>query len=412
MPGGVAARPFVKSLSIVNDGISTPVITDGTAGGSGVGAGGVAAVISPFNLCKTGQTPAQGTCYATPNRVGLSITYVKGLNNGWDFSSPNQHATPTIDANSVIDMTVTLNTLGKSLRWSWVNGDLLYWQTTDLGQDDATVHIKFKPVTTPWVNLPADNGCTATPTFNCNIPSADGEGLGANLVFSLDDTLDPALTGAVFATQGAIAGFLSPGGTAQAPTLNIQASSTHTMSDGTPQLGTLKAFLPAAALVNLYGMLPADAAANFTTTRLGDAGTNNAPTYTPWTVADNGAEGVLVTVTDITFSVPKYRVASRLTATVSRAVARRFRTTVSTTVAKCTRARPCKVTVYNLGPKATKRWLTQRKVVLRNKRVNSSNVSVSVPVASLRRGHRYLLVVRSGATTKLFASTVGTVKRG
>ena len=40
--------------------------------------------------------------------------------------------------------------------------------------------------------------------------------VGASSVAQLDDSLDASLTGAVFATQGAVAGFLEPTGTASA----------------------------------------------------------------------------------------------------------------------------------------------------------------------------------------------------
>src|SRR5262249_15951801 len=155
-----------------------------------------------------------------------------------------------IDSNSVIDMTVALNTLGQNLRWTWVNGELLSWKTTDLGQPDATVEIEFRPAVGPYVspsNYPPSNGCTATPPMNCEIPHAKGRVLAGDVVFSLDDTLDPALTGAVFATQNAIFGYLAPGGTASAPSLDVELASTHLQGDGSPTLGTVQAFVPAAA---------------------------------------------------------------------------------------------------------------------------------------------------------------------
>jgi hypothetical protein len=411
MPGGVANRPYIQSLSVINDGVTTPVIDDGQPGGSGVGAGGLGAIISPLNLCRAGQAPT-GSCYATPNRVGVTLAYPKGETGGWDFStSAGQAVTPTVNANSVVDMTIALNTLGASLRWSWANGDLLYWQPANLGAGNATLRVKFKPVTTPWVTtFPPGNGCTATPIFDCNIQTADAEGLGANLVLSLDTTLDSALTGAVFATQGAINGFLAPGGTAQAPSLDMQVSSSHLRSDGSPQTGTLKAFLPAATLLNLYGLLPADARAHFTAARSGDAGTNDAPVFTPWTAAANGAEGLLVTVTGITFSVPEYQVKARLKKIVSKAKVARGRAGITATIAACTRAKPCSATVYDLGLNDTsRRFAATRTLVLKNARVRSRKLALRLPSRKLSRTHRYLLVVRQGRQRKLVASTTGVV---
>jgi hypothetical protein len=247
-----------------------------------------------------------------------------------------------------------------------MNGDLLYWQTSDLGRDNATVRVKLRPASSPWVtSFSGANGCTATPIFDCDIPRADDEFLTASMVFSLDETLDPALTGAASATQNAICGYLQPGGTAQAPSLDVQVASTHTKADGTPQLGTLKAFVPAAALLNLYGLLPGDATA-FTTTRAGDRGTNDAPTYTAWSAAANGSDGLLVTVEDITFSVPKYRVSSKLRPIRTKARVRGARITITSTVAGCSKSKKCLATVYDLGPRGGARYVARKTTVLRN----------------------------------------------
>jgi hypothetical protein len=414
LPGGTGSRPYVTAMTVTNGTTVTPVVTDGTTTPEPTPAGGVTTVVSPFNLCRAGQTPGQGMCYAMPNRVGLTVAYNAGEVNGFDFAhapAAGAPVTPSITPDSVIDMTVALNTLGKSLRWTWVNGDLLSWQTSNLGQDNATVRIRFRPATAPWVSrFPDGNGCTATPIFDCSLPTADAEQLTANLVFSLDNTLDPALTGAVFATRNAISGYLQPGGTAQAPSLDLQVASTHTKADGSPQLGTLQAFLPAATLVNLYGVLPADAGAFFSTTRTGDAGTNDAPSYTPWTTAANGADGLLVTVRNITFSVPDYRVAARLKPAAAKAQAKRGRTTIAATLPACTAKARCLATVYDTGRAGASRYASARKVVLANKVVTTRAMSLTVPTPRLRAGERYLLVVHAAKGNKLIASTVGVVR--
>jgi hypothetical protein len=409
MAGGLAARPYVRSLTVINGATATPVVTDGSTGSAPPPVGAVTTVVSPLNLCRAGQAPSPNVCYTTPNRVALTVTYRADDTDGWNFANPRVPVSPTIDADTVIDMTVTLNSLGKSLRWTGVNGDLLYWRTTNLGQDDATVRIKFRPAPAPYVGrFPDGNGCTATPIFNCAVASADAEVLTASMVFSLDNTLDPALTGAVFATRNAISGYLQPGGTAQTPLLEIQLSSTHTKSDGTPQLGTLKAFVPTAGLVNLYGVLPSDAAA-FTTSRAGDAGANDAPTYTPWTATPHGSDGLLVSVQGITFSVPKYRVASRLRPIRTHARVRAARTTIKATVPGCRKSSTCLATVYDLGPRRAARYALTKRPVLRNRAVYAKALSLTAPGSRLRRGHRYLLVVHSTKRNKLLASAVGTV---
>lgn len=409
MLGGVAARPYVVSLTVVNGAVSTPVITNGTTASAPVAVGDVTTVVSPSNLCKLGQTAAQGVCYATPNRVALTVGYGNNGNDGWDFSDPNVPMAPKIDANSVIDMTVALNTLGKSLRWTWVNGDLLYWQTNNLGQENATVHIKFRPAAAPLVTTYAQgNGCTASPPMNCAIPRADGQVLAAQLVFSLDNTLDPALTGAVFATQNAIAGFLTPGGTAQAPSLDVQLSSTHTKADGTPQLGTIEAFIPSAALLNLYGILPSDSATAFTTTRLGDPGTNDPPSYLPWTAAANGSDGLLVVVKGITFSVPSYHLSGKLKPLVAHAKTRGSKTTISASIAGCNK-RECRAAVYNLGGEGAARFIASKTAVRSSLIATTKMLLITAPASRLKKGDRYLLVVRSADNKRRLASTIGTV---
>jgi len=404
--GGVAGRPYVSELTIINGDVSTPVITNGDTTVPTTPVGGIATVIAPFNLCQPGQTPAPGSCYTSPNRVGLTVGYSTGSNTGYNFAAPSVPVTPTVDANTVIDMTVNLNTLGSKLSWTWINGVLLYWQTANLGENNATVHVKFRPAVTPHVTqFPAVNGCTATPMFNCNIPRADAEFLSASLFFSLD----PGPTGAAFATQNAIAGLLLPGGTAAAPTLDIQASSSHTKSDGTPQLGTIQAFIPAATLLNLYGILPGDATAAFTTTRAGDPGSNDAPTYTPWTAAANGTDGLLVTVTGITFSVPNYKLAGRLGPITSHARVVKKATVFVAAIRGCSKRRSCRATVYDLGPPRSSRLAAKPKNVL-TVRLQTAVLALNVRASRLPKGDRYLLVVRVAKSRRLIASTLGTVR--
>jgi hypothetical protein len=409
MAGGNAARPYVQSLTVINAGVSTQVVTNGTTTPPSVPDGTVTTVVAPFNLCRPGQPPAQGSCYSTPNRVGLTVTYAMNGQAGYNFAAPQVPVSPTVGANTIIDMTVALNTLGKSVRWTWANGDLLYWRTNNIGQDNATVRVKFKPASSPYIANSKNNGCTATPIRDCSIQSADAEMLTASMVFSLDDTLDPALTGAVFATQNAIAGFLEPGGTAASPTLEMQVASTHTVSSGAPQLGTLKALIPAAALLNLYGILPADATAAFKTTRTGDVGANSAPTYERWSAASEGSDGLFVTVENITFSAPAYKVAGKLKPVKVKAKAKGGKTTVTANASKCSKKNRCVASLYNLGKGVSKLYKATKTTVLKNKSVNAKKLSLSVRTSKLKKGSRVLLVVHS-AKKKLLVSSVAEVR--
>ena len=408
MAGGTAARPYVQSLTVINGGASTRVVDNGTTTPAAVPDGTVTTVVAPFNLCRPGQAPAPGSCYATPNRVGLTVAYAVNGQAGYNFAAPQVPVSPPVNASTIIDMTVALNTLGKSVRWTWTNGDLLYWQTSNLGQDNATIRIKFKPASSPYIANSQNNGCTATPIRDCSIQRADAEMLTASMVFSLDDTLDEALTGAVFATQNAIAGFLEPGGSATAPALALQVASTHTKSNGTPQLGTLKALIPAAALLNLYGILPADATSAFTTTRTGDAGANSAPAYERWTAAGEGSDGLFVTVEDITFSAPAYKVTGKLKPVKVSAKAKRGKTTVTAKV-KCSKKSRCKASLYDLGRTTAKLFKASKKTVLKNKVVSTKKLSLSARTSKLKKGSRVLLVVHS-AKKKLLVSSVGKVR--
>jgi hypothetical protein len=411
MAGGTAARPYVQSLTVINGGVPTRVVQNGTTTPASVPDGTVTTVVAPFNLCRPGQPPAQGSCYSTPNRVGLTVTYAMNGQAGYNFATPQVPVSPTVDANTIIDMTVALNTLGKSLRWTWANGDLLYWQTSNLGQDNATVRIKFKPAFSPYIATWSDNfGCTATPIRDCSIQAADAEMLTASMVFSLDDSLDPALTGAVFATQNAIAGFLEPGGTAAVPTLEMQVASTHTKSNGTPQLGTLKALIPAAALLNLYGVLPADATTAFRTTRTGDAGTNSAPTYEQWSAAREGSDGLFVTIENITFSAPAYKVAGKLKPVKVKAKAKGGKTTVTAKASKCSKKNRCVASLYNLGKGESKLYKATKTTILKNKSVNAKKLSLSVRTSKLKKGSRVLLVLHSAKKKTLLVSSVAKVR--
>lgn len=410
MAGGVASRPYVRSLSVINGGTVTPVITDGSTTPPAAGPGGITAAIAPVNLCRAGQPAAPGQCYTTPNRVAVTVGYQYGNSEtiGRDFANPSVPLSTPVTADTVIDMTIALNTLGASLRWSGVNGSLQFWQPANLGRADATVHVRFRPAPTPMVErYPDGNGCSATPIFNCDVARADSTQLSATMLLSLDQTLDPALTGAAFATENAMAGFLTPGGTAAAPTLDLQVASTHTTPDGAPQLGTLQAFIPAAALLNLYGLLPADASSSFTTTRAGDPGRNAAPTYQVWNAAAQGSDGLFVQVDDITFSVPKYRVASKLTRVASAARVAGSHTIVTSSVRACTAKAHCMASVYDLGAASAKRTTaSSAKLVLRH--AVGPKLALAVQKSKLARGHRYLLAVRSGS--RVLASTVGAVR--
>jgi hypothetical protein len=407
MDGGVAARPFIKSLTVVNGSESTPVFSGGVHAASDVAIGDVTGVVSPINLCKRDQPVQAGMCDRTPNRVGITLGYRTEQGLGTDFSRPLVALREPVGPDTVFDVVIGLNTLGRTLRWTWINGELVNWKTDGLGHDAAEIHLQLKPAVTPdidWSQV-SGGGCTATPIFDCNIAQASGSYLGASAVLSLDETLDRSLTGAAFATQGAISGYLVPSGTASDPALDLQMASSHLASDGSPQHGTLQAFLPAAALISTYGLLPADAASFFTATRRGDPGTQDPPQFDALAASASSDTGLLVTVRNVTFSAPTYRLARKRSPVRVSASTDRGATLLSTGRVAACRRRACRLVVYR-----TKSELSGRTARVATGRSSASGTSVAtVPAARLPRGSSYIVVLRRGA--KLLATNGGVVGR-
>lgn len=307
MPGGVAARPYVTALSVINGGVSTPVITAGTATAeTNVPTGRIAVAVAPFNLCRTGQTPAPGVCYATPNRIGISVGYQTQPGQlGYDFSKANNLLTP-VTADTEIDITLNLNTLGKSVRWTWASGVATYWNTSNLGTDGASIRIRLKPTLTPLVMQGTQQvGCSAVPVMACQYTQNTHETLSASMVLSLDDTLGEIFTGALFSSTRSYMGSLmvQP---SETPQMSYGVSAPQTWSDGTPNAASMSAVLSDAALLNFYGATPEMIATpEFQTGALNlartDGGTQGAITWTRWTLDVQGIDGWLVTIPDIRF---------------------------------------------------------------------------------------------------------------
>jgi hypothetical protein len=393
LPGGLTARPYVKSLTVVNGSQRVVVFSGGVNAAKSVDNGDVTAVVTPTNLCRADQIPAPGQCYATPNRVGIAFGYKSDQGLGLDFSAPTVALNQTVTSSTVLDVVIGLNTLGTSLRWSWVNGDLVSWKATNLGADAAEIRLRVRPTATPNIDWSARGpvGCTATPIRDCDIDRADASYLGSQMVLSLDDTLSPALTGAVFATQGAIAGFLLPGGSAVAPTLDLQIASSHLAADGSLQHGVLQAFLPAGALTSLYGMVPADAAAFFTATRRGDPGTNDAPTFAARADGDDQSAGLMITVEGITFSAPTYRVKRKAAGLSTKTSVRDGRVAVrSAAKVRGCAERACKAVLYRVAAgrsgKVTKLGSARSDA--------TGRVAIGVARGKLPKGAVYVFAVR------------------
>jgi len=347
MTGGVAARPYVTALSVINGGVSTPVITNGTASAeTNVPTGRIAVAISPSNLCRTGQSPAQGVCYSTPNRIGVTVGYqIQPGQLGSDFSVANNLLTP-VTADTEFDITLNLNTLGRTLRWSWASGVPTYWNTANLGTDAATVRLRIKPTLTPVVMQGTQQvGCSQVPVQACSYSQNTHETLSASLTLSLDNTLDEIFTGALFSSTRSYMGSLmvQPGET---PQMKYGVSAPQTWSVGSPKAASLSAVLSDASLLNFYGATPEVAAsAEFQTGALNlartDGGTQGAITWTRWSVDVQGIDGWLITIPDI-----------RFVAAVSTSGVRAFGSSVAPATFSVKSKTSAKVTSKRVGTKA------------------------------------------------------------
>ncbi len=152
----------------------------------------------------------------------------------------------------------------------------------------------------------------------------------------------------------------------------------------------MKALLPAQSLLNIYGVLPADAGAFFSTTRTGSAGTNSAPTSTVWSAATEGSDGVLISLTDITFSAPTYKV-KRKTAAAKATTKTAGRTTTLTVspLAAC-KAKACTATLYAIAS-TTSGSTKKLGTAVSN---TGGGIAIMVAKAKLKKGTRYSVTIR------------------
>jgi len=301
---GVAGRPFVVAASVD----STQILTNSpTAPGTESWNGNWRVVISPANVCRTGQT---SNCYASPNRVGVTVTYEVTGNNLYNFAGSSLTAAG-VNANSVFDLTLNLNAFSSNLGWTWLNGQPTYWNVTG-----NQVHVKFKPGLSPSTSG-IDGGCSRIPVEGCATTQAAAELLTANFVMSFDTTLNSIFDHTLFASEGAVIASLEVGtgfnpATPTTNSLTYGVASTHLNTDGTSRRGTFYAVLPNAVLTTSFGLADVAQASTLmqvkrVTDTSGVTGTDTV-TWTPWLSADNGIDAQLLKISDISFSAPKFRV--------------------------------------------------------------------------------------------------------
>lgn len=425
LAGGTTARPYVTDFSVINDGVTTPVITGGTSTSeTGVTPGRLAVSIGPYNLCKAGQTPTPGLCYSTPNRIGISIGYqIMQGQLGYNFSNPYVALLEgqAVDENTEFDLTLNLNTLGKTLRWTWANGVPTYWKLTDLGSDNATLRIRLKPALLPRVSN--GGGCSQVPVGACAFTQSLDQYLSANLVLSLDSTLDPVFTGALFTSTRAYMGSLDtvPG---EAPQMTYGISAPQTWSDGSQNASSLYAVLSDAAILNFYGATSDVASTtDFQSSALSlsrtDGGTQGPVSWGRWTEGAQGTDGWLITIPDIKFVLTTSASASAVKAAgvhaaASKVAAARFkvkqktkpvfrpmasgtRTSASFRVtASACKTYSCRIVFSSISSKLSKKAKKLTTYVVPRK---SASLSTSLMI-NAKRGQRLSVVVQAKKGSK------------
>ena len=314
---GRAGRPFIKYLAVTN-GVTTTVIIDNAAGIESplaLNGSDVYAVVSPTNSCQPGQAPG-GFCYAIPNRVSVSLVHETALNSwSYDFTTSSS-STPSVTSDSVIDLIVGIRSTYATLRWSWVNGVPNYWSTTTpVSPTAGEAHVKFTPKTMP---LMTSGGCSQIPVSTCDIAQASSENLQPTLLLSMDNTLDAGLAGVLFGTSSAFIGSLesTPIQAGSAPTLTYAAAAPHLNADGSARTGNFYALVPSNILTLFGTSVAAFDPAILAVARTGDPGTFSTA-WAPWTAAGNGSDGQFLTISNISFSAPKFQVTRASTAQAS-----------------------------------------------------------------------------------------------
>jgi hypothetical protein len=83
---------------------------------------------------------------------------------------------------------------------------------------------------------------------------------------------------------------------------------------------------------------------------------------------------------------------------------------VTSTLAACTKKKPCTVTLLDLGSSKSTKVVTAKPATVGHATVLGKAIRVSIAAKKLPKGHRYLLVVRGpGQKHPLLLSTMGTV---
>lgn len=313
---GLAGRPYVTSFFV--DGVSK-LLASPNGPNDDQWSGPLRVVVSATNSCRISQVPAPGQCYSNPNRIGITMGYgdTNSVNTNFDHPGASDY---NITEDSEVDITINLNGLASSLGWTWLNGLPSYWK---VDPEAKTVRIKFKPRYMPS-STGIDNFCSTIPVSTCSTETASSEMLQANMVISVDNTA-ALFAGALFASSGAIIGslevpnsFSTTDVTSNSLTYGIAAphnfapgfTPTGASSSGGVRKGSFYGFVPNTLLSTGFGLTdPTQAPSLMAVSRTSSTtatGTDSV-SWATWDETTNGTAGQFVSITDITFSAPKFQ---------------------------------------------------------------------------------------------------------
>ena len=299
---GIQGRPYLIDVYLNGDGIMTSEQAPGTESYTD----GWRLLINPNNVCHDGQEPAPGVCYANPNRVSFSLVYLHNGDTKNDFSGPSLSSLG-ITEDDEFEFTIGLNDFAEDLGWTWVSGTPTYWSV-----DGDVVHLKVHPASKPSTHQ-IDEHCSTIPVSTCDTNEASDEIFTIEFVMSFDDTLNSVFDHTLFASTNAVIASLetAPGFDPATPANNsitYGMSAPHLLAGGDDRVGTFYALLNNDQLAAFGVTDPATVADTLKITRSSsDSGTFDAA-WSNWNADDNGTDGQLLMLTNISFSVPKFTV--------------------------------------------------------------------------------------------------------
>lgn len=298
---GLAARPFIKLALWEGE-----EIVSATEPGNEDFNGNWRVLVSPTNVCHSDQEPAPGVCYADPNRIGISLAYIVNGDTKNDFDGPSL-SNLGIDQATYFEIQVDLNGYADQLGWTWVNGNPAYWKV-----EDGIATIRLTPASMPSTSG-IDNQCSTIPVSTCDTNKAADEIFTIAMVMSFDGTLDPVFDHTMFASSGAVIASLEavPGFDLETPDMNsitFGMAAPHLNADDTDRRGTLRAFLSNEALTAFGVTNSTEAEDALRITRSSSDSGTGLTAFNTWTSDNQGTDGLLLVIYDISFSVPKFTV--------------------------------------------------------------------------------------------------------